>query len=69
MPLKIAELPRNDVDAAVRYLEQQLDAGAFTADDGQSLMMLQDDPDALGEAVAAMIKRRKGRGEPIGPFK
>lgn len=69
MPLKIAELERNDVKSAVAYLEQQLDAGAFAPDDGQSLMMLQDDPDAMGEAVAAVIARRKKRGEPIAPFK
>ena len=69
MPTRIADLDRNDVPGAVAYLEQQLDAGKFTSDDGQTLRALQDDPKAFEEAVEKVIVRRRQRGEPLGIFK
>lgn len=64
----ITDLPRNDVKAAVGFLEQALDAGTFSTDDGQTLAMLQDDPDDLAAAVAKMVDERTKRGAPVGPF-
>lgn len=66
--MRISDLPRNDVPAAIRFLRARLDAGDFTSDDGQSLFTLQDDADELAAAVKALIAERKRAGLPIGPF-
>jgi hypothetical protein len=66
--MKLSELPRNDVEAAVRFVEDHLDAGDFGADDGQTLIMLQDDASALCDAIETMIERRREAGKPLGVF-
>ncbi len=46
IPERIGQLPANDVDAALAWLERQIKrAGKIDPDDAASLIMLQDDPD------------------------
>ncbi len=47
-PIRLADLPRNDVDAALAYVVQELDAhGRIDPDDVHCLALLQDDDEAL----------------------
>jgi hypothetical protein len=66
--MRITDLARNDVDAAVKFVEEHLDAGDYDADDGQTLLMLQDDPTAFRDALEAVIERRREAGKPLGVF-
>ncbi|MES2964845.1 MAG: hypothetical protein V4760_13220 [Bdellovibrionota bacterium] len=52
----------------MKFVEEHLDAGDYDADDGQTLVMLQDDSTALGDALESMIKRRREAGKPLGVF-
>lgn len=51
--MTLADVPRNDIDAAVRFYLQELEAGRWNAWLGEMLMMLQDDPAALVSAMRA----------------
>jgi len=64
----VTDLPRNDVAAALRFLEEALDAGSLTSDDGEVLAMLHDEPEQLEVAVEELLARRKDEGRPLGPF-
>jgi hypothetical protein len=47
-PINLVDLPRNDVDAAIAYVVQELDArGRVDPDDVHCLALLQDDDEAL----------------------
>jgi hypothetical protein len=63
--LKLVEIPRNDIDAAIAYAEEQLDADTFTTDDAHVLAMLQDDPSSYFEAFGSRMAERKARGATV----
>ncbi len=65
MARKISDLDRNDLRGALALAEERLDAGTYSADHGQSLAMLQDDPAALGAAFDAMLAKREAAGQPV----
>lgn len=55
MTVKLTDIPRNDVDACVRYHD---DRGGVTPEDEHVMVMLQDDPRAL----LAKMRHWKSRG-------
>ena len=59
----VHDVPRNDVKAAVAYARRKLEElGRVSDDDLHVLMQLQDDPDALIEALQALDAERKKAG-------
>lgn len=61
--MKLSQIPRNDVDAALAYVEQQLDSPAgLSSDDARVLLRLQDKPDRYISAFAALMKKREAAG-------
>ncbi len=59
----IGDLERNDVEAAVAYVAAVLDEGRdLDADDAESLLMLQDDPEELSAAVRDLFAKRRAQG-------
>ena len=53
-PMSLLELPRNDHDAALRWLEQR-PIGQWSEDDLRVLFRLQDEPEALMAYVSARM--------------
>ncbi len=60
----LSMLARNDVPSAIACVERALDAGTYSTDDAQSIVMLQDEPGTLTAAYAEMMKRRVAAGRP-----
>lgn len=55
---KLTDLERNDVEAALAYVRKR--DGKVSPDEGQMLLMLQDDPTELMEALRRDSRERKG---------
>jgi hypothetical protein len=67
--MTFGDIPRNDVDAAVRWVEERLDAEADVGQDAaEALLRLQDDPDPLAAALADLYDRRARRGLAVPSF-
>lgn len=49
--LKLCDVPRNDLDTAISYFLQSRADGTWTPEKAHSLLMTQDDPDALIDAM------------------
>ncbi|HEY8947034.1 MAG TPA: hypothetical protein VIM73_22475 [Polyangiaceae bacterium] len=60
----IEEIPRNDTAAALRYVDEQMDAGTFTRDKGGILVRLFDDIPAWAEAMGKLQEERRAAGKP-----
>jgi len=59
----IGDLERSGVEVAVAYVAAVLDEGRdLDADDAQSLLMLQDDPEDLLAALRDLYAKRQARG-------
>ncbi|WP_437831953.1 hypothetical protein [Sorangium sp. So ce1153] len=59
----IGDLKRNDVEAAVAYVVTVLDDERVPdADDWQTLLMLQDDPEELSAALRDLYAKRQAQG-------
>jgi hypothetical protein len=65
MAKQLSEVNRNDIPTALALAEERLDAGTYTAEHGEILAMLQDDPTELATAFGAMIARREAAGLPV----
>lgn len=55
--MKISDIPRNDIEAAMQFYKECVAAGTWTPSRAHSVLMLQDDPDTLIDAINA----EKGR--------
>lgn len=67
--MRVGDLPRNDVDAALRFVEERLDAEEDVGPDvSESLLRLQDDPAALAVALSDLYDRRARRGLAVPSF-
>ena len=61
--IRIGDLDRNDVEAAVAYVEQALAEHCLTGENVRILAMLQDDPTALCKRLIGMY----GKGDLVTP--
>lgn len=67
--MNFGDIPRNDVDAAVRWVEERLDAEEDVGQDAaEALLRLQDDPDELAAALWGLYDRRARRGLAVPSF-
>jgi hypothetical protein len=57
MTPEVLQLNRNDVDSALRVRAIAVAAGRWTSQDDQMILMLQDDPDELMQALRAEMKK------------
>lgn len=65
MTRKISELERNDVPGAIQCVEQMLDAGTYSTEDGEIVSMLQDNPEYFHAEYTKMMQRRRSQGQPV----
>ena len=67
---RLVEIDRNDIQAAVLYVEELLDVGReLNPDDAQVLLMLQDDAGvALVPALNALYADRVAAGKKVPAF-
>ncbi len=65
MARTLSELDRNDVPGAIAVVEQLLDAGTYSTDDGEIVSMLQDDPEYFLAEYAKMMQRRSSQGRAV----
>ena len=56
-----ADLQRNDIDGALAVAKAALDAGAYTAEVAQPLVMMQDDPRDFINRLAALRASYKSK--------
>ena len=64
--MKLSDIPRNDIPAALAYLDERFDRNQPIDGDGYSILLrLQDDPARFQSAAAEHVAERARQGKPV----